>query len=82
MMHYHPELVRMEYAGEGRSRGFAPAGLNDKTAWAPRDWSRVSMDTGIGDPRASTPAKGAAYAGAVVARYVRLLRDVCQGSLY
>ena len=82
MMHYHPELVRMEFAGEGRSRGFAPAGLNDKTAWAPRDWSRVSMDTGIGNPRASTPAKGAAYAEAVVARYVRLLRDVCQGDLY
>ena len=52
------------------------------TAWAPRDWSRVSTDTGIGNPRASTPAKGAAYAEDVVARYVRLLRDVCQGDLY
>ena len=72
----------MEYAGEGRSRGFAPAGLNDKTAWAPRDWSRVSTDTGIGNPLASTAAKGAAYAEAVISRYVSLLRDVCQGELY
>ena len=27
-------------------------------------------------------AKGAAYAAAVIDRYVSLLRDVCQGDLY
>ena len=50
MMHYHPELVDIERAGDGRSEPFAVESLNDRTAWVPRDWNRVSEDTGIGNP--------------------------------
>lgn len=82
MLHYHPELVKMEYAGEGASKPFAVEGLNEKVAWLPRDWSRVSVDTGVGNPLAATAEKGKAYADAVVEKYVRLIRDLCTSDLY
>ena len=50
--------------------------LNDRTAWVPRDWNRVSEDTGIGNPLKSSPEKGARYAEAVVYRLVRLFADL------
>lgn len=82
MMHYYPELVKMEYAGVGATRPFAIQGLNEKVAWLPRDWSKVSADTGIGDPGKSTPEKGRVYAAAVVAQYVRLIVDLCRKEMY
>lgn len=83
MMHYYPELVKMEYAGPGTSRPFAIDGLNRKVAWHPRNWSRVSDDTGIGDPSRASAEKGRRYAEAVVERYVALLKEItAKGDLY
>ena len=82
MMHYHPELVDLSEAGSGTAGGFAPATLREGVAWVPRNWSRVSKDTGIGSPAAATAEKGARFAAAVVARYAELLRDLCLDDLY
>lgn len=82
IMHYYPELVKMEYAGDGTSKGFAIEGLNNKVGWTPRDWSRVSNDTGIGNPLKSTPEKGEKYATEVVNRLSALLVDICSKELY
>lgn len=82
MMHYHPELVNLAEAGDGHSRGFAAETLRDGVAWVPRNWSKVSDDTGIGDPRAATADKGARFANAVARRYALLLRDLTLPSLY
>jgi creatinine amidohydrolase len=40
-------------------------------AWAPRPWTKVSADTGAGDPRKATAEKGSAYFAAVT----RLIAD-------
>ncbi|MBQ0086379.1 MAG: creatininase family protein, partial [Bacteroidales bacterium] len=82
MMHYYPELVRMEYAGDGASRKFAVDGLNRKVAWIPRNWSKVTDCTGIGAHPKSSAEKGNANAAAVVAGYVRLVVDLCRKELY
>ena len=79
MMHYYPELVKMEYAGAGESKPFALDGLRNKVAWIPRNWQKVTSDTGIGDPRKATAEKGARYAKAVVEKYVELICDLCAG---
>lgn len=78
MMHYHPELVHMELAGEGRANAFALEGLRNKTAWLPRHWNLVTSDTGIGNPRLATPEKGARFAAAVAARYADLLAQLAK----
>ena len=82
MMHYYPELVKFEYAGKGSAKKFNVDGLNGRVAWVPRNWSKVTSDTGIGDPSLSTPEKGRAYAGAVVCEYVKLVCDLCSKELY
>lgn len=83
MMYYYPELVKMAYAGEGKARPFAIEGLRNKVAWHPRNWSRITDDTGIGDPSRASAAKGRAYADEVVRRYAALLKDITlRGDLY
>lgn len=82
MMHYHPELVHLEEAGEGRARSFAPQTLREHVAWIPRDWQRVTSDTGIGNPRGATAEKGKKFAHAVAGRYAQLLYELVRGELY
>lgn len=82
MMHYHPELVRLDEAGAGAAKGFASEGLRTKVAWIPRHWLRVTSDTGIGDPSQATAEKGARFAAAVAARYADLFRDLAAGRIY
>lgn len=82
MMHYHPELVDLSAAGNGESKGFAAPSLQQKTAWIPRNWLRVSTDTGIGDPSASTAEKGVRYVAAAASRYADLLNDLVNGPIY
>lgn len=82
MMHYHPELVNLAEAGEGKYKPFKAKTLHDKVAWIPRDWSRISEDTGVGDPRMSTAEKGARYAKATVSLYAELIKDLASGEYY
>ena len=78
MLHYHPEWVELSRAGKGESKAFALASLNEKTAWVPRNWQKVTEDTGIGDPRKATAGKGKRYAAAVTAKLCRLFTELAQ----
>ncbi len=75
MMHYHPELVRLEEAGEGKSRSFAIEALREGKVWMPRHWTLVTDDTGIGNPALSTAEKGRRFADACADGFARFLRD-------
>jgi creatinine amidohydrolase len=62
MLHLEPGLVRpLDEAGPGRGRVFAVGGLREPWAWAPRDWKRVTEDTGVGNPSRATSEKGAGF---------------------
>lgn len=78
MLHYHPELVRMDLAGDGQAHAFALPSLRQKTAWLPRHWNLVTDDTGIGNPHLATAEKGRRFAQAVVERYAQLLAELVQ----
>ena len=75
MMHYHPELVRLEEAGEGRSKSFAIPALREGKVWMPRHWTLVTEDTGIGNPALSTAEKGRRFADACADGFAQFLRD-------
>jgi creatinine amidohydrolase len=69
MMHLVPELVRpLKEAGAGRARASKLKGIREGWAWAPRRWTQVTADTGIGNPSKSTAEKGKAYVDAAVAQ--------------
>ncbi|MBQ6062605.1 MAG: creatininase family protein [Prevotella sp.] len=73
MMHYHPELVHLDEAGEGNAKTFSLKAMKEGKVWVPRDWSMVTTDTGIGNPMKSTAEKGKRFAEAVVQAYVDFL---------
>jgi len=59
VMHLHPDLVSpLSEAGTGAARVFSVRALREGWAWAERQWSSVTEDTGVGDPSRSTAAKG------------------------
>ncbi len=59
MQHLFPHLVRpLDEAGDGSTRGYKLKGLQDNVAWIPRHWAKISQDTGVGNPRESSPEKG------------------------
>ena len=45
----------------GSARPWRLDAFNQGWAWAPRQWTQVTEDTGVGDPSASTAEKGAAF---------------------
>lgn len=59
IMHYFPNLVLpLEEAGDGIAKSSKLKGIQDKTAWIPRQWDKVSEDTGIGNPKKASAEKG------------------------
>lgn len=76
MLHYRPELVSMERAGDGATVGGKVAALDAGVGWSPRHWDEVSKDTGIGNPKKSTAEKGKRYAEAVAGKIARLLIEL------
>jgi creatinine amidohydrolase len=86
MLHLTPDLVRpIEEAGSGHARSWRLTGMRQGWAWAPRRWTHVSADTGIGNPAKATAAKGEAYVAAAVERiasYLVELHSLDLGNLY
>lgn len=83
MMHYYPELVDLSQAGEGNASNFKIDGLNNRIAWAPRDWAKTTKDTGVGNPKKATAEKGRLYIAAVMEKIVPFLTDFAlKDSLY
>jgi creatinine amidohydrolase len=76
MLHIAPELVRPLFeAGDGAARQFRIKALRE-WAWAQREWSKVTADTGVGDPTAATAEKGAALLAAVTANIGQFLVEL------
>ena len=77
LQHLAPDLVRpLDEAGPGRARSFRIAGFREGWAWTPRDWTRATDDTGVGDPRAATAAKGEAFVRAATERIATFLVEL------
>ena len=77
MLHIAPELVRpLAEAGPGAARQFRIAALREGWAWAQREWSQVTADTGVGDPAAATAEKGAAFLEEATSNIARFLVEL------
>jgi creatinine amidohydrolase len=78
MMHIASSLVQpLETAGPGVTRAPRLTAMREGWVWAPRPWTRVSDDTGSGDPRGAAPAKGERFFTDVTARIASFLVELC-----
>lgn len=72
-----PELVLpLNEAGSGIGKKFRIGSLNEKWAWAERKWSKVTVDTGIGDPQKASAAKGEKCFKEVINKIGTLMTDL------
>jgi creatinine amidohydrolase len=77
MQHIAPGVVAdLDTAGVGAARPFAVQALREGWVWAPRQWTRVTSDTGVGNPRAATAVKGARFVQAVTGRIAGFLVEL------
>lgn len=70
IMHVAPHLVVPDRStwGDGHAKPSVFDGVRSGWAWMPRRWTQVTADTGVGDPRAATAEKGAAFVAQAVER--------------
>jgi creatinine amidohydrolase len=73
--------INVSDAGQGKARKFRVEGLRDGLAWAPRAWSSVTDDTGVGDPSRATREKGQAFLEAVTVRISNFLVELSEANL-
>jgi creatinine amidohydrolase len=86
MMHLVPELVLpLSEAGSGAAKKTTIAGFREGWAWHPRPWTRVTTDSGVGNPAAASPEKGKRYYAAMTEKVGAFLAELAatdRDSLY
>jgi creatinine amidohydrolase len=77
LLYMRPELVLpLSEAGDGAEKKSKIKGLREGWAWSERRWSEITEDTGVGDPKAATAAKGEAYFASVTSKVAELMIDI------
>lgn len=72
MLHIAAPLVApLSDAGDGAEKMSSLAAVREGWAWAPRRWTDVTTDTGIGNPAAATALKGDRYFSAVTSKLTK-----------
>ena len=86
MMHIRPDLVRpLSEAGDGYERKFRLKAMKEGWVWAPREWSEITDDTGVGNPKLATAENGARFLEACarnLADFLVELVDTDPGDIY
>ncbi len=82
MMQVQPGLVLpLDEAGIGEAKRLNLPGHAEGWAWAPRHWTKVTEDTGVGNPAASSAEKGKRYLDAVTRRIADYLIALASANL-
>lgn len=81
-MHLAPDLVLpLSQAGSGKARVFRFQAFQEGWAWAPRRWTQVTQDTGVGNPAQATEDKGRRYFEAVTGKIAEFLVELARADL-
>jgi creatinine amidohydrolase len=82
MLYLHEDLVlpKTEW-GSGADKKFKISAFNQGGVWAERKWSKVTEDTGVGNPAYATKEKGEAFFTEVCKNLAQLFGDIGQADL-
>lgn len=82
MLYLKPELIRpLNEAGDGHEKKSVITGIREGWAWSEREWSKVSADTGIGNPKHSTRTKGEEIFRVVSKKLASLITEIANMDL-
>jgi creatinine amidohydrolase len=77
LLYLRPDLVLpLTEAGDGAAKKFRYTAIQQGWAWAERQWTKVTKDTGVGDPLKATASKGEKYFKAVTEKVARFFVEV------
>jgi creatinine amidohydrolase len=68
----------MSEAGDGAAKRFKFTAIREGWAWAERKWTKVTKDTGVGDPRKATKEKGEKFFKAVTEKVALFFEEVAK----
>lgn len=79
MLFLKPDLVLpINEAGEGLEKKSVITGIREGWAWSEREWSKVSADTGVGNPKYATRNKGKEIFEVVSKKLADLIKEIAQ----
>ncbi len=82
LLYLAPKFVLpLSQAGSGLSKQINIKGIQEGWAWTERKWSRVTDDTGIGNPLKATKEKGEKYFNDVVDKVAQLFIDIANSDI-
>ncbi len=82
MLYLKPELVLpREKWGDGKDKKYKIKAFSEGWVWAERQWSKISEDTGVGNPHKSTDLKGERFFKDVTEKMGDLFFDLCKADL-
>lgn len=82
ILHLAPELVLpKEEWGDGKELKNKIKAFSEGWAWTERPWSKISKDTGVGDPRKATKEKGEKFFALVCQKMSQLFVDIANADL-
>lgn len=82
MLYLRPDLVlpKREW-GNGAAKKFKIKAFSEGWVWAERQWSKVSRDTGIGNPEHATIAKGERFFKAICEKVASLFIELSNADI-
>jgi creatinine amidohydrolase len=82
MMHIAPELVMpLSIAGDGATKNFNLKGFKEGWAWSQRPWSKITKDTGSGNPKFATSEKGKLFTNQTIENIGEFLLELSTKTL-
>lgn len=82
MLYLKPDLVLPKDAwGRGASKKYKIAAFSEGWAWAERQWSKISEDTGVGNPAYATAEKGMRFFTAVTEKMGAFIVELCKADI-
>ena len=82
ILHLTPELVLpREDWGSGKEFKNNIKAFSEGWAWTERPWSKISEDTGVGNPSKATAEKGEVFFNMVCAKMGQLLVDIAEADI-
>lgn len=77
MMKIAPDwILPLSEAGNGKSRKLKFKGRSEGWLWAPREWTKVTKDTGIGNPVKASVEKGENYLETIIPKIADFLIEL------
>ncbi len=77
IMYINPDLaLPVSEAGDGQTRNFKLKAIKEGWVWAQREWTKISDDTGVGNPKQATREKGQKFLEAVTNKIAGFLVEL------